>query len=147
MVLHYGMIVLDTSVIISALYSKNGQSNKLLYHCLNGDIEYALTPLLLWEYIGKVEEKIDEKIFSITKKTANTIFNRLLEISNMIYQPILNRPILPDVSDDKILECAISSNSSHIITYNISHFPKTILSQYYIKASLPKSFIRKEKLL
>lgn len=141
------MVVLDTCVIISALYSKNGQSNNLLLHCLKGNISYALSPLLLWEYIGKVEEKIDDKTIKITRKSSSVILKRLLDMSFTIYQPIINRPVLPNASDDKILECAISSNSSHIVTYNIRHFPKSILSQYSIKATLPKSFLKKEKLL
>lgn len=141
------MVVLDTCVIISALRSKNGQSNKLLYNCLKGNIEYALTPLLFWEYIGKVEEKIDDKVLSITKKSANIILKRLLEMATMIYQPIVNRPILPDSSDDKILECGISSNAKYIITFNVEHFPKNILSEYSMKVTLPKSFLKKEKII
>ena len=41
----------DTNVIISALHSRNGQSNRLLFHCLKGDVAFSVTPLLLWEYI------------------------------------------------------------------------------------------------
>lgn len=141
------MVVLDTCVIISAMHSKNGISNKFLFHCLKGNITYALTPLLLWEYIGKVEEKIKDKTIVITQKSANIIIKRLQEMSHMIYQPVINRPFLPDVSDDKIIETAISGNCDRIITYNIAHFPKQLLSQYSIKATLPKSFLKKEKII
>jgi putative PIN family toxin of toxin-antitoxin system len=140
------MVVLDTSVIISALYSKRGQSNKLFFHCLKGDIEYSITPLLLWEYIGKVDEKIIDGTLAIKQKTADILLKRYLENASMIYQPILNRPVLPDAADDKILECAISSKSSCIVTFNIGHFPNSILSEYSIKAILPKTCLKKEKL-
>ena len=141
------MIVLDTSVIISALYSRNGQSNKLFFHCLDGNVEYAISPLLLWEYIGKVEEKIDAKVLSISKRAANTLLKRLMEQSVLVHQPVTDRPILPDPADDKVLECAISSNAEYIVTFNISDFPKSILKGYSVRAVLPKTFLKKEKML
>ena len=147
MVLQWMMVVLDTNVIISALYSRRGKSNRLIYYCLKGDIQFALSPLVLWEYMGKVQEKINEKLIKLPMKSANVILAKLCDMSHMIYNPILNRPVLPDLSDEKLLECAISANASHIITYNIAHFPKEILSNYSIKAALPKSFLNKEGLL
>lgn len=64
----------------------------------------------------------------------------------MIYQPVINRPVLPDPADDKILECAISSNAKYIVTFNIGHFLKPILAEYSIKAILPKTCLKKERL-
>ena len=55
--------------------------------------------------------------------------------------------MLPDNSDDKILECAISSDAEFIITYNIKHFPSNILKIYNTNALIPKTFLKKEKLL
>jgi len=45
-------------------------------------------------------------------------------------------------SDDKILECAISSNCTHIITFNKRHFPEEIIKLYGIKILTPGEFLK-----
>ena len=141
------MVVIDTNIIISALYSRKGISNLFLFNCLNNKIDYAVTPLLFYEYIGKIEEKINNEQLKIDKNILKPILLKLFENANLIYQPILNRPLLPDNSDDKIIECVISSGSEYIITYNLKHFPNDLMHNYNLKAIFPKTFLKKEKLL
>jgi hypothetical protein len=51
-------VVLNTNVLISALYSKRGASYALLIECLSGAISYAVSPLIAFEYEGKIHESI-----------------------------------------------------------------------------------------
>ncbi len=141
------MIIVDTNIIISALYSQKGASFKIFNYCLNDKIRFAISPLVFMEYIVKVSEKINNGFITISMNDFIVLLKRFLENSEIITQPILQRPTLPDVGDDKILECAISANTDYIITFNIKDFPKRIISKYGIKVLRPKEYLKKAGLI
>jgi putative PIN family toxin of toxin-antitoxin system len=56
------IVVLDTNVIVSALYSKKGASYQLLRGAISGNLRYALSPLIVLEYEGVIHRKIEETL-------------------------------------------------------------------------------------
>jgi len=52
----------------------------------------------------------------------------------------LRRPSLPDVSDEHILELAVSAKCEYIVTHNIKDFKDT--EKVGIKAVTPREFLR-----
>ena len=48
---------------------------------------------------------------------------------------------LPDPDDCHVLAAAIHSSSTHIVTYNLSDFPDSILGSYEIEAIHPDLFL------
>ena len=134
-------VVLDTNIIISALYSKRGASYRLLRAALSGDLSYAVSPLVAFEYEGKIHQKIDEGFLKVSIADSEKILDAFLAMAVIVWKPLLVRPVLPDLSDDKILECAISGDCTHIITFNIRHFPLTIIDPYGIRPMTPGEFL------
>ena len=141
------MIVIDTNVIIAALYSKKGASFKLLELCLNKKIDFAVSSLVFLEYRGKISNKIEDNFLKINKRDLDIFLKAIYERAELILHPIILRPMLPDPGDDKILECAISANAESIISFNTKDFPRNILSEYGIKLMSPKTFLKKEGLI
>ena len=136
------LVVLDTNVIISGLYSKRGASYQLLKAAISGDLSYAISPLIALEYEGKIHDKIEEGFLKISKSDCERILNALFAAATIVWKPLQRWPILPDPSDDKILECAISGHCTHIITFNKGHFPAVVIAPYGIKVMTAGEFLK-----
>jgi putative PIN family toxin of toxin-antitoxin system len=134
--------VLDTNVIISALYSKKGASYQLLRGAISGTLRYALSPLLILEYEGVIHRKIEEGFLEISLPDCEKILDVISSFAIIVWEPLILRPVLPDPSDDKILECAISGNCTHVITFNKKHFPEEIFKFYGINILTPGEFLK-----
>ena len=134
-------VVLDTNIIISALYSKRGASYRLLREALLGDLSYAVSPLVAFEYERKIQQKIDEGFLKVSIADSEKILDAFFAMAVIVWKPLRVRPVLPDLSDDKILECAISGDCTHIITFNKRHFPITIIDPYGIRPMTPGEFL------
>lgn len=136
------LVVLDTNVIISGLYSKRGASYQLLKAAISGDLRYAISPLVALEYEGKIHQKIEVGFLSVSKGDCGRILDALFAMAKPVWKPLQVRPVLIDPSDDKILECAISGNCTHIITFNKRDFPTVVTRPYGIKVMTPGEFLR-----
>lgn len=140
----YGImrVVLDTNIIISALYSKRGASYQLLRAVISGELTCLLSPLTAFEYEGKVHEKIEQGFLKLSKHDCDRILAAFFKTAVVIWKPIQIRPLLPDLSDDKILECAISGNGSHIVSFNKKHFPADLISPFGIEVLTAGEFLK-----
>lgn len=135
-------IVIDTNVVIAGLYSRRGASFQILKAALKGVVDYAVSPLIALEYIGKVEDKIEDGLLKQPREVYFPILKALIDNGIQIRQPSPQRPVLKDVTDDKILECAITAKCDAIITFNVRDFPGSVINRYHIKAVLPGTFIK-----
>lgn len=134
-------VVLDTNIIISGLYSKRGASYQLLKAALSGELPYAVSPSVALEYEGKIHQKIEEGFLKISVRDCTKILDALFAMATIVWKPFQIRPVLADPSDDKILECAISCDCSHIITFNKKHFPAAITAHYGITLMTAGEFL------
>jgi putative PIN family toxin of toxin-antitoxin system len=130
-------VVIDTNIILSGLTSKNGKSHLLLELLPYNKFEIAISVPLILEYETVLKKKLDRAIFS--DEDISNFLNYICKIgvSTQIYY--LWRPLLPDTYDDHILEVAVASESSHIITFNTKDFTES--SKFGIKAIKPGGFI------
>ncbi len=136
------LVVLDTNVVISGLYSIRGASYQLLRAAIVGDLSCAISPLVALEYEGKIHQKIEEGFLKVSKRDCGKILDTLFAMATVVWKPIQVRPVLSDPSDDKILECAISGSCTHIITFNKRHFPEAVTALYGIDVMTAGEFLR-----
>lgn len=129
--------MIDTNVLIAALRSSSGASHEILLAADRGDFELPLSVPLLAEY-DDVSARPDAGI-TIPPSAVDTIIGRIAQIAHK--QPIyyLWRTILPDPKDDMVLELAIASGSSHIVTFNRRDFSPA--SKFGISVLLPSEFL------
>ncbi len=133
---------MDTNVIISGLYSKRGASYQLLRAAISGDLAYAVSPLVALEYEGKIHQRIRDGLLNASNWGYAKFLDAIFANATKIWEPTIVRPILPDSSDDKLLECAIAGGCTHIVTFNKRHFPEEITRLYGIAVMTSGEFLK-----
>ncbi len=126
-------IVIDTNVLLSALYSNKGASYKLLSIIDSDKISVNISNTLIYEYeeILKLKSNLDEKYI-------DSILNYICFIGKKNSIFYLWRPKLKNTDDDFLLELAVASNSI-IVTLNGKDFKPA--SEFNIKVMTPKEFL------
>ena len=113
-------IVIDTSVILSGLSSKNGNSYKLLKIIPTNKVKIALSVPLLFEYESILTKNI--KNLNLSRTDVDDFLDYLCAIAEHTSIYYLWRPILKDPYDDHILELAVSASAKYIVTFNLKDF-------------------------
>jgi len=98
----------------------------------------ALSVPLLVEY-DDVASQTDMGI-TIPAAAVDAIIRRIAMLAHKQQIYFLWRPMLPDPKDDKVLEVAIASGATHIVTFNRKDL--RLASQFGITVSSPADFIR-----
>ena len=132
-------IVIDTSVIISAIRSKRGASYRLLLMA-GKDLRWQinLSTALLLEYEEKLHEHAPN--FGYTNEDIDDFLNFLCSITNEPPIYFRWRPFLKDADDEMILDLAIAANAEYIITHNLRDFRD--VGRFGIKAITPFEFLQ-----
>lgn len=112
--------VLDTSVLVAGLRSKNGASFQILQAIRRGEIRIAVSVALVLEYEavtlrpGLLPGFRPEEIIRI--------IDGLCRLANHQQVFFAWRPFLPDPEDDLVLELAVAASAPLVITHNTSDF-------------------------
>lgn len=130
--------MLDTNVLVAALRSSSGASHRILLAADRGDFEVALSVPLLAEYDDVLVRPSSG--ISIPKKAVDAVVRRIAQISHKQAIYFLWRPLLPDPKDDMVLELAVASGASHIVTFNLKDLLPA--SQFGISVVTPSSFLQ-----
>jgi putative PIN family toxin of toxin-antitoxin system len=133
--------VFDTNIIVAGLYSKRGASYYLMKAALSGRLSFVVSPLAALEYDGVLNQKIEEGFLKVSKEDCGRILSALFARAEIVGRPLQIRPTLSDSSDDKILECAVSSECTHIVTFNKRHFPTLVTAPWGIEVMTAGGFL------
>ena len=127
-------IVIDTNVLLSAIYSNKGASYKLISMIDNDKFIVNISTTLIYEYeeILKLKSKLEIKYIDL-------ILNYICKIGKKNKIFYLWRPKLKDVDDDFLLELAVKSDSI-IVTLNGKDFKPA--SKFNLKVMTPKEFLQ-----
>lgn len=120
-------IVIDTNVLLSALFSNRGKSFKLIELLSTKAIEgkkynIVSVPLALEFEEVLLRPKNREKYDYFTHEEIRLIVSDIVTISYRTKLHFLWRPFLRDSFDDKVLETAVNGQAKAIITYNTKDF-------------------------
>ncbi len=106
-------VVFDTNVLISSTIFDKSEAQKLLFKLIQLEIPIFSSTQILEEYQNVLKRDFkysDEETANITKKMLS--FLTLVESNQKI------NLIEEDPDDNKIIECAVASNSDFIATYD-----------------------------
>lgn len=137
------MVVIDTNVISSALGSKLGSSHVLLDAMAEGQVHYAVSAALVFEYEDVLKRSTSELVF--TEFEIDQILDSIVALGAKHSSHFLWRPFLKDPKDDMILELAVVSESDRIVTHNTKDFKNS--TKLGVKAVTPLEYLKKEKSL
>ena len=115
-------VVLDTSVIVAALRSRTGASNRLLELVAVGRLQPLVTTPLFLEY-EEVLQRPEHRL--VTGKTLEDIERFLAAFASAATAVEVNfrwRPQLSDPDDELVLEAAVNGKAEALVTHNVSDF-------------------------
>jgi len=135
-------IVLDTSVLVAALRSRNGASFALVSQLPSDRFEFAVSVALYteWQAVLTRPEHLPP---GATPEQALGFVRYLASIAHLQDVHYLWRPVLRDPDDEMVLECAVASGSSHIVTHNLRDFAGS--SKFAVAAITPVMFLKELK--
>ena len=113
-------IVIDTNVIVSGLQSDAGYSHKLLENLPNEQFNICISVPLILEYEEQLKIHLSSDVF--TQDDIDDFIDYICKIAKKTPIFYLWRPFLKDPFDDHLLELAIASQRSYIITFNKKDF-------------------------
>jgi putative PIN family toxin of toxin-antitoxin system len=130
-------VVLDTSVLVSALRSQRGASFEIVAALGRGEFEVSVSVPLLLEYEATLLRHADE--LNIDAEDALGLVDYMCQIATAHEIYFLWRPFLRDAGDDLVLEIAVAAGSDAIVTHNVRDFSG--ISKLGIRVLTPKQFL------
>ena len=115
-------IVVDTSVLISALIGKRGAAREVVRRCIKGDYSPLISNALFQEYEAVSSRARVRRLCPLSKQEIRELLNAYYGVCRWVPIYFLWRPNLTDESDNFLIELALAGNSDHIVTNNIRDF-------------------------
>jgi predicted nucleic acid-binding protein len=133
-------IVIDTSVVVSGLRSRQGASFRLL--SLIGKspaFEISLSVPLVLEYEDALKRQARE--LGLSHGDIDAVLEYFCSVANLHEVYFLWRPVLPDPSDDFVLELAAGAGCDSIVTFNVRDFAGA--ERFGLRVEGPRAFLKR----
>lgn len=135
------MIVMDTNILVAALWSKTGASNKILTMALRGEIQIAVSVALALEYEDVLKRTKMREASWASLNELDDVLDALLAVATRAAPITINiRPKLSDADYDMVLECALQTQAQTIVTMNVRDF-SIVKKQFGIDIMQPGAFL------
>lgn len=133
-------VVLDTSVVVSALRSRRGASNRLLGMAFSRSPRILATPALFLEYEEVIARAEHRAAHGMTSENMNKFLIGLAAIIEPVRIFYQWRPQMQDPDDEMVLETAINGRADGIVTHNLRHFV-IAASRFHIRVVTPRILV------
>ena len=137
-------IVIDTSVIISALIGQKGSSRDILRKALHSEYKPLISNALFQEYEDVTSREQIRSICPLTSSEITELLNAFYSVCNWVPIYYLWRPNIIDESDNFLIELALAGNATHIVTNNIKDLKNTELKFPSLQILTPETLLRGE---
>ncbi len=137
-------IVVDTSVLISALIGTKGPSREVLRRCLNGSFNPLISNTLFSEYEDVSRRKRIIDLCPLRDEKIRELLNAFYKVCHWVPIYYLWRPNIKNEGDNFLVELAIAGNATCIVTNNISDLLTTELNFPNLKIVTPVQLIQGE---
>ncbi|MBS3095790.1 putative toxin-antitoxin system toxin component, PIN family [Candidatus Woesearchaeota archaeon] len=107
------VVTFDTNVLLSATVWDGSVAQKLLFDLIRQGIKIYSTTEILSEY-----QEILKRDFDFSGAEVSEILEKVLAFVTLVNPQIKIKVVKNDPDDDKIIECALESESKYIITYD-----------------------------
>ena len=132
------LVVIDTNVLVAGLRSKFGASNALLSLLAMQQFRASISTALCMEYTDVLHRP--GLLPHYSQLQIDTFIDSFCSLAKEAANYFRWRPFLPDPKDDLVLECALASGATHIITHNLKDFSR--VEELGIFAVTPQEFMR-----
>ena len=115
-------VVLDTSVIVSALRSISGASNQLLRLVARAALTPLVTPALFLEYEDVLKRPAQMNAHGLGTVQVDRFLAAFASAAEPVSVRFQWRPQLSDPGDEMVLEAAVNGRAAALITHNVRDF-------------------------
>lgn len=113
-------IIIDTSVIVSALRSRKGASSAVLIALDRRAVQAHLSLPLFMQYCELVGRQAEE--FAYSPEEVVEVIEAVCERSTFHDIHFLWRNFLDDPGDEMVLDLAVAARAEFVVTHNVRHF-------------------------
>lgn len=113
-------VVVDTNVVLAGLRSPHGASYQVLRLLGHGLFDIHISVPLILEYESVAVRYLDD--LPISRSDVEVVLNYVCKVGIAHEIFYLWRPFLSDPADDMVLEVAVASRSTAIVTFNKDDF-------------------------
>lgn len=117
-------VVLDTSVVVTALRSRSGAGNALLRKVADGVVVLLATPPLFFEYEEVLKRPEHRLVTGLAEEEIDHFLAALASACRPVEIRFQWRPQLRDADDEMVLEAAVNGKADALVTYNVHDFEK-----------------------
>ena len=135
-------IVVDTSVVISALIGKQGASREVIRRCLMKEYCPLISNALFQEIEAVVSRDKIRKITPLTESEIRSLLNAFYSVCRWVPIYYLWRPNLRDQDDDFLIELALAGNAEVIVTNNVKDLQGAELTFDHLEIVRPAQLLR-----
>jgi putative PIN family toxin of toxin-antitoxin system len=135
-------IVLDTSVLVAGLRSRNGPNNALLRKIALGEVLVLCTPPLFLEYEDVLKRPEQMAVHGLRSAQVDDLMSELAAIIVPVDVHFQWRPQVADPNDEMVLEAAINGMADPLVTNNLKDFAG-IRDRFKIPVLSPAQILRK----
>lgn len=114
--------VIDTNVLVSALFSISGNSSPSII--IRKIIDGVITPLYNEDILSEYEEVLNRAKFPFRKADIEWLISTFVDFGISLGRTAISDEVFIDKDDIVFYEVALSKEDSFLITGNIRHFPK-----------------------
>jgi len=137
-------VVIDTSVIISALIGQKGPSREVLRKALHSEYKPLISNALFQEYEDVSNREQIRSICPLTGNEIAELLNAFYSVCNWVPIYYLWRPNIIDEGDNFLIELALAGNATHIVTNNIKDLKNAELRFPGLEILTPETLLRGE---
>jgi len=135
------MIVVDANVFVGARMG-TGACAKLIEWCILGQVNPAMGSALLAEYEDVVSRELLFKDCRLSLAQREELLNIFLTNCKWGKTYFSWRPNLRDEGDNHVVELAVASVASHIVTWNTRDFASMELRFPLLRYNTPPEFLK-----
>ena len=135
-------IVIDTSVVISALIGEKGPARELLRQTLQGKYLPLISTTLFLEYEAVSQRAEIKRLCPLNETEIQQLLAALYRACEWVQIHYLWRPNLKDEGDNFLIELAVAGACNRIVTNNTKDFLSAELKFAGLRILKPEELLR-----